>query len=124
METIENLTRTTVSEIVKVLNTRTVVGEPTTIDGRTIIPLVTIGFGFGAGGTAKGETKQRAEGEGGGTGGGAWIRPVAVVIIDEKGVRVEPVRGGWSTALERIGETIPEMIEKYLERREELKKEG
>ena len=129
MEIVENLVKTTLEEIEKVLTTRTVVGEPITIEDRTLIPLISVGFGFGAGGgSGKGEAKQKGEGEGGGTGGGAWVKPVAVIIIDKEGVRIEPIRGGLSTAIEKIGETIPRMMEKCMEtcaeKWAERKKEG
>ena len=129
MEIVENLVKTTLGEIEKVLSTRTVVGEPITVEGATLIPLISIGFGFGAGGgSGKGEAKQKGEGAGGGTGGAAGVKPIAVVIIDKEGVRVEPIRGGMATAIERIGELIPQMVEKCMERwtqkREERKEEG
>ena len=129
MEVVENLVKTTLGEIEKVLNTRTVVGEPITIEGVTLIPLISIGFGFGAGGgSGRGEAKQKGEGAGGGTGGGAWVRPKAVIIIDKEDVRIEPIRGGLSTAIEKLGETIPRMMEKCMEtcisKWEERKKEG
>jgi len=125
MEIVESLVKTTLGEIEKVLSTRTVVGEPITIEGATLIPLISVGFGFGAGGgQGRGEAKQKGVGSGGGTGGGAWIRPKAVIIIDKEGVRVEPIMGGVSFALEKIGEAIPRMVEKFIEKREERKKEG
>ena len=125
MEEVDSLVKTTLGEIEKVLSTRTVVGEPITIQGATLIPLISVGFGFGAGGASgKGEAKQKGEGAGGGTGGGAWVKPIAIVIIDKEGVRIEPIRGGIATAIERIGETIPQMIERCMERWEERKKEG
>jgi len=129
MEEVDSLVKTTLQEIEKVLSTRTVVGEPMTIEGATLVPLISVGFGFGAGGgSARGEAKQKGEGVGGGTGGGAWVRPIAVVIVDKQGVRIEPIKGGWSTAIEKIGETVPQMIEKsvekFMERWGERKKEG
>ena len=129
MEIVENLVKTTLGEVEKVLTTRTVVGEPIIVEGATLIPLVSVGFGFGAGGgQGKGETKQKGEGAGGGTGGGAWVKPIAMVIITKEGVRIEPIRGGLATAIERIGETIPQMMEKCMEtcigKWEERKKEG
>ena len=125
MEIVENLVKTTLGEIEKVLSTRTVVGEPITVEGVTVIPLISVGFGFGAGGgEGKGEAKQKGEGAGGGTGGGAWIRPRAVIIIDKGGVRVEPIMGSMSYAIEKMGEAIPRMVEKFMEKREERKKEG
>ncbi len=125
MEIVENLVKATLGEIEKVLSTRTVVGEPITVEGATLIPLISVGFGFGAGGgQGKGEAKQKGEGVGGGTGGGAWVKPIAVVIIDKSGVRIEPIRGGLATAIEKIGETIPRMMEKLMEKWGERKKEG
>ncbi len=126
---VENLVKTTLGEIEKVLTTRTVVGEPIAVEGANLIPLVSVGFGFGAGGgQGKGEAKQKGEGSGGGTGGGAWVKPVALVIVDKGGVRIEPIKGGLATAIEKIGETIPRVMEKCMEtwmaKWEERKKEG
>jgi len=128
MEEVDSLVKTTLGEIEKVLSTRTVVGEPITVEGATLIPLISVGFGFGAGGgSAKGEAKQKGEGSGGGTGGGAWVKPIAIIIVDKQGVRIESIRGGLAVAIEKIGETIPQMMEKCMEtcmqRWQERKKE-
>ena len=124
MEDVENLVKTTLGEIEKVLSTKTVVGEPITIQDTTLIPLITAGFGFGAaGGAGKGEAKQKGEGSGGGTGGGAWVKPVAVIIVSKDGVKVEPIMGSMASAIERLGETIPHMMEKFIEKWEQRKKE-
>jgi len=120
MEIVESLVKTTLGEIEKVLSTKVVVGEPLIIQDTTLIPLMSVGFGFGAGGgQGKGETKQKGEGSGGGTGGGAWVRPVAVVIINKEGVKVEPVIGRIGGALEKLGEIVPNLIEKWWEHRKE-----
>ena len=125
MEVVENLVRISLEEIEKVLSTRTVVGDPITIQDTTLIPLISVGFGFGAGGgEGRGEARQKGEGAGGGAGGGAWIRPKAVIIIDKGGVRVEPIMGSVSYAIEKMGEAIPRMVERFVEKREERKREG
>lgn len=125
MEIVESLVKTTLEEIEKVLTTRTVVGEPITIDDKTLVPLISVGFGFGAGGgSGKGEAKQKGEGAGGGTGGGAWVKPIAVIIIDKEGVRIEPIMGGMATTIERLGEAIPNLLEKCMEKWWERKQEG
>jgi len=126
---VENLVRVTLDEIEKVLSTRTVVGEPLTVEGTTIIPLTSVGFGFGVGGgSGKGEAKQTGEGAGGGSGGGAWVRPVAIIVIDKEGTRLEPLMGGLASAVDRIGERIPRTMERFVERwvrrKGEQKKEG
>jgi uncharacterized spore protein YtfJ len=125
MDVVENLVKTTLGEIEKVLSTRTVVGEPIAVQDATLIPLISVGFGFGAGGgEGKGEAKQKGEGMGGGTGGGAWVRPKAVITVDKGGVRIEPVMGSMATAVEKIGEIIPRMMEKCIETWGERKKGG
>ena len=124
MADVESLVKTTIGEIEKLLSTKTVVGEPITIEGNTLIPLISIGFGFGAGaGLGMGMAKQKGEGAGAGTGGGAGVKPVAVIIINKEGVRIEPIMGGMATAIERVGEAVPKALEKWWERRKEKKEE-
>jgi len=75
-----------------------VYGEPVEHEGNLIIPaaevVVGMGFGAGYGGDHKGDG-------GGGSGGGGktFSRPVAVVISDKNGVRVEPVMDPTKIAL-------------------------
>jgi len=105
MEDIDNLFDKAVSEIERMLNTKTVVGEPITIEGNTLIPLVSVGFGFGVGG-GKGTDPKKGSGTGGGTGGGGGVKPVALVIINSEGVRLEPIKSGTASVLEKVAETI------------------
>jgi uncharacterized spore protein YtfJ len=105
MNDVEGLFKTAVGEIERMLNSKTVVGEPMTVEGNTLIPLVSLGFGFGAGG-GTGRAKAGEEGTGGGTGGGGGVKPVALIIINADGVRVEPVKGGAASALEKVAETV------------------
>jgi uncharacterized spore protein YtfJ len=124
MDDVEKLVKTTLGEIEKVLDAKTVVGEPITIEGTTLIPLMSVGFGFAAGGgTGKGETKEATEGGGSGTGGGGGVKPIAVIVIDKDGVRIEPIKGGMATAIEKLSETIPDIAAKLTERWGERKKE-
>jgi len=125
MEQVDGFIKTTVAEIERLLKARTVVGEPMTIEGATLIPLISVGFFFGAGGgSGKAEAKQKGEGAGGGTGAGGGVKPVAVIIIDKEGVRVEPIKGALATAMEKIGEAIPQMMQKRAERKKENMGEG
>ncbi len=121
MEDVEKLVKTTLGEIEKVLDSKTVVGEPITIEGTTIIPLLSVGFGFAAGSSpGKGETKQATEG-GGGTGGGAGVKPIAIIVIDKDGTRIEPIKGGMAAAIEKLSETIPDIAAKITEKWSERK---
>lgn len=94
------------------LNTKTVVGEPITIEGNTLIPLASVGFGFGAGGgTGKRKDGEAGEGMGGGTGGGGGVKPIALVIINSDGVRLEPIQGAATSALQAVAETIGRTVQ-------------
>jgi uncharacterized spore protein YtfJ len=125
MDDVEKLVKTTLGEIEKVLDSKTVVGEPIVIEGTTLIPLMSVGFGFAAGGgSGKGETKETPEGGGSGSGGGAGLRPIAIIVIDKDGVRIEPIKGGMATAIEKLSETIPDIMAKLTEKWGERKKEG
>jgi uncharacterized spore protein YtfJ len=124
---LEKLVKTTLGEIEKVLGSKTVVGDPITVGDSTIIPLLSIGFGFGgAGGSGLGESKKGEGGEaiagGGGAGGG--VKPIAIIIIDKDGARIESIKGGMAAALEKVGESVPRVMEKFADKWGESKKEG
>lgn len=105
MEDVEKLFKTAIGEIERILSSKAVVGEPITVEGNTVIPLLSLGFGFGAGG-GTGKAKAGEEGSGGGTGGGGGVKPVAVVIFDAQGVRLETIKGGTASVLEKVVEVI------------------
>ncbi len=106
MKNVENLFNTTITEIERMLNTKTVVGDPITVEGNTLIPLISVGFGFGAGG-GEGTDASKCAGTGGGTGGGGGVKPVALVIVNKDGaVSVEPIKSGASSAFEKLAESI------------------
>lgn len=99
----ENLFGKAIGEIERMLNTKTVVGDPITIEGNTLIPLISVGFGFGVG-SGEGTDPKKGSGTGGGAGGGGGVKPVALVIINKDGVRVEAVKGGAATLVEKIAD--------------------
>lgn len=76
-----------------------VYGEPVETEDALVIPaaeLVSVlGFGIGYGGGGGFDEEDmpvgNGEGSGGGGGGYAFSRPVAVIVADKQGVRVEPV---------------------------------
>lgn len=102
----ETLLKQSVGELDKMLKAQNVIGEPTTHGGVTVIPLVSFGFGFGAGG-GTGKASESAAG----TGGGGGIRPVAVIIVDDEGARIQSIRGASATILEALGETVGKVVE-------------
>lgn len=116
MEDVEKLIKTAMSEIERLLSTKTVVGEPITIDGNTLIPLISVGFGFGAGGgSGKMKTGEAHKGFGGGTGGGGGVKPIALIIVNKDGVRMEPIKGAATSVLEKVAEVIGKTVGKASE---------
>jgi len=104
MAEVEQIAKATLEEIEKLLTSKTVVGETIVVGANTIIPLVSVGFGFGAG-----SGREAQKGDGGGTGGGGGIKPVAVIVINEQGLRIEPINRGATPVLEKVVETLGKM---------------
>ncbi len=123
MEDVEKLVKTSLSEIERLLSSRTVVGEPITFEGNTLIPLVRIAFGFGAGGGAGTSERSKGEGSAGAAAGGALIRPVAIIVINKEGVKVEPIRGATASLLEKAGTAVMKAVEKRGRKEKEEKEE-
>lgn len=119
MQPIENLVKTTMAEMERILDTKTVIGDPMTFGEIIVVPLISIGLGFGAGGgSGSGQAKEKSEGYGGGTGGGMGIRPVALIVIDKQGVRIEPVVGPKAGMIGKIAEAIPQVMERMGKKKE------
>lgn len=103
MKSIEDLFGKAIGEIERMLNTKTVVGDPITVDGNTLIPLISVGFGFGFG-AGEGSDPKKGAGNGGGVAGGGGVKPVALVIIGKDGVRVETVKGGAASLVDKLAD--------------------
>lgn len=105
-----NRTAETLEKLFDVTQPGAVFSEPLTSDGRTVITasevIVGMGVGYGSGGGSsagkevdeevpeEGKVSMPAgEGFGGGGGGGGYSagRPVAAIVIEPEGVRVEPI---------------------------------
>ncbi len=97
-----------------------VVGQALELGGVTVVPLsrVSVGLGGGGGngegqgmGPGHGKHKVAGKGMGGGCGGGARVRPMAVAVFTEAGVKILPVpdRKG---KLDKLMDKVPDFIEK------------
>ena len=121
---IEKLVQASMDEILKVLNNISVLGEPKTVEGVVLIPVVSTGLMFGAGGgEGKQPIREQAVGEGGGAGGGLGIRARAIIIVDQNGARVEPIKSSIASVAEKIAEKAPEVMSQMMEKRKESKEE-
>jgi sporulation protein YtfJ len=106
---VEELMQEVVEQLEKLVTTKTIVGEPITVAGKTVIPISKVSFGFGSAG---GEGKRGEEGGfGGGGGGGAKIEPVAFLVVSEDEVKLLPATGK-GIDLGKIVEAVPEIVDK------------
>jgi len=87
---IDTLIKTVLSELKVAINSKTVIGDPITVQNWTVIPVTKVSFGFGAGG---GEGKKDSVGFGGGSGGGATIEPTAFIAVSPDEVKLFSLKG-------------------------------
>jgi len=113
--TIVDMMNASLSKIRDMVDVNTVVGETiTTPDGTTIIPVSSVGLGFAIGGTDwDGKSNNKSIGNGGGAATGVTVKPVSFLVVSPDGnVKMIPVEGaGPNSALERIIEAVPTIID-------------
>ena len=94
---IKEIVETAISNLSRVAEVNTIVGQPlVTMDGTTILPVSQITFAFMAGGGEYGNksAKRGFQKDGidanfaGGSGGGATLTPVCFLVVGKNGVRV------------------------------------
>ena len=91
-----------------VLSTKTVVGEPITVNDTIIIPLVDVHFGMGAGSMASDAKKK--DSAGGGI--GCDMDPCAVLVIRGDVVKVIPVESHQSPFMKLI-DMVPDIMDRF-----------
>lgn len=98
------------------IDANTIVGEPvTTVDGITLIPVSKVSFGFAGGGSDFAKKPEPQGGFGGGIGAGVRIEPVAFIIANGKDVKLLHISPPAANTVDRIIETVPEIINKVTE---------
>ena len=91
----------------------TIIGEPiTTVDNITLIPVTKVNFGVAGGGNDGSKKSSQGSAFGGGVGTGVMISPVAFVVIKDGNVRLLHVAPSATSTVERIIDTVPEMMDK------------
>ena len=106
---VEELMKEVVEQLEKLITTKTIVGEPITVAGKTVVPISKVSFGFGSGG---GEGMRDDESGFGGAGaGGAKIEPVAFLVISEDEVKLLSATGK-GIDIGKIVEAVPEVMDK------------
>lgn len=120
---VEETIKQIASELEKIATTKTVVGEPITAAGKTIIPVSKLTMGFGGGG---GEGKKETEsGYGGGGGAGAKIEPVAFIMLSEDDAKIFRIseKGDMGSIFSSLQEAVPDLLDKIKGKTGKHKKE-
>ena len=109
-----NMLDSTIAKIREMVDVNSVIGEPITADGVTIIPVSKVSVGF-AGGGSDFTTKNSADKDtpfGGGAGAGVNVVPIAFLIVKDGNVRMLPVATPANTTADRIVEMVPDTLDK------------
>lgn len=107
---IKGIMDTTMEKIRAMVDADTVIGDPITVDGATVIPVSKVSFGLATGGSdfsGKGNTPMF----GGGGGAGVSITPVAFIVVKGQDVKMLQIYKDESSANKAIG-VLPELFEK------------
>ena len=110
---ISDLMETTMQKVREMIDANTIVGEPiTTADGITLIPVSKLTLGLAGGGSDFAKKQETQNGFGGGIGAGVKIEPVAFVVVRGESIRLLHVAAPAESTLDRVIETVPEIIDK------------
>ena len=97
-----------INELKTIANTKTIIGDPITLDKKMVVPVSRIMVGFGVGG-GEGEEIQKRGGFAGGGAGGARIDPIGFIVIDDGTISFLPTKPG---RFEGLIESIPTVVAK------------
>jgi len=113
---ISALMETTMQKMKEMIDANIIVGDPiTTADGITLIPVSKLSFGFVGGGSDFSQKQASKNGFGGGTGAGVNITPIAFMIVKGQDVELIYVTPSTLSTVDRIIDTVPEVLNKVSE---------
>lgn len=123
---LDELMRTTMEHIKTMADANAIIGTPIHAEGVTLIPVSRMSFGV-AGGGGEYATKSAASKDnfGGGSAASAKLEPVAFLVVREDGsVKLLPVAPPPVTTVDRVIDTVPEVVDKvtgFIESQQEKK---
>ena len=123
---LQELINTTMERIRAGVDANMIVGVPIEADGVTLIPVSKLSFGV-IGGGSEYTTKHQTEPTpafGGGSGASAKLEPVAFLVISGGNVKLLNVLPYPPTTVDRIIETVPEVVDKitdFVDKQQEKK---
>lgn len=110
---LSELMATTIQQVRTMADANTIIGAPIHADGVTLIPVSRMSIGVGGGGTEFSTKNQTAASNfGGGSAASAKLEPVAFLVVRDGGVKLLPVAPPPATTVDRVIETVPEVVDK------------
>lgn len=111
---LSELISTTMEHVRTMADANTIIGTPIQAEGVTLIPVSRMSFGVAGGGTEFSTKKQTGpDGNfGGGSGASAKLEPVAFLVVREGSVKLLPVAPPPATTVDRVIDTVPEVVDK------------
>ena len=104
--------------------TETVVGDSFQLGEFTCLPVIKFGLGLGYGGGeghGNANGKGQGEGTGGGAGGGMGVEPIGFLVT--RGDQISFIQTRTSKGLSAAFEKVPDLLEKFLEKKKSQKAE-
>ncbi len=123
---LSELLKTTMDHVKTMADANTIIGTPIHAEGVTLIPVSKMSFGVGGGGTEYStKAAPNKDSFGGGSAASAKLEPVAFLVVREDGsVKLLPVAPPPATTVDRVIETVPEVVDKvtgFIESQQEKK---
>jgi uncharacterized spore protein YtfJ len=116
---LEDLMREITKETESIIDTKTLIGEPVTSAGKTVMPIIRVSAGFGsAGGERSGQAGKMSFAAGGYA--GVNMEPIGFIVISKDDVRLLTVSGRHTFS--RIADLVPEVISRVKESKEVTEK--
>lgn len=116
--TVEAMIERVLGELNKIVQTRTVIGEPLQAGAVTLIPVSKISLGFAAGAGAEGSGAEDTARSG--TGGGATVEPIGFVVIEANGkvqvITMKEKEISWGQLVELVPDAVSK-VKSFVERR-------
>lgn len=100
----------TMEKLRAMVDTGTIIGDPMTVDGVTLIPVSKVSFGMATGGSDF-PSKTQSGLFGGGGGAGVTIAPVAFLAVKDGNVRMLPVYSE-ASGIDKAMAAAPELLDK------------
>ena len=104
--------------------TETVIGQAFQLGEFTCVPVIKFGMGIGyGGGEGHGDTPNKGKGEGLGTGAGGGVGIVPIGFLTTRQDQISFIPTQTNKGLGAAFEKVPDLIEKFMERKKQKKEE-